>query len=190
MSLIIAEKREGAYGEQQDKVLPPLLHTKWGLFPITVLVFSLVFIISSTIPMEKDLAEDIVRSLKESVSFNPLDIFIHNFTLSLVMMIPIIGFVFSIFSSSLSGMAVSAFSIMSNSNPLPLAVSLVSSPEGIFEILAYGLASAQGLAGFFAIVEKRFRKELKEYLVTIIIVIGFLLAAAFLEVSRITRFSP
>lgn len=104
------------------------------------------------------------------------------------MMIPIIGFIFSIFSSSLSGMAISAFSILSNSNSLLLAVSLISSPEGILEILAYGLASAQGLAGFFAMIEKRFRKELKEYLITIIIVAGFLLVAAFLEVSRATGF--
>ncbi len=165
-----------------------LLCTKWGLFPITVFVFSLVFIISSMIPVERDLAENIVRSLEESISSNPLDIFIHNFTLSLVMIIPIIGFVFSIFSSSLSGMAISAFSIMKNSNPLLLAVSSISSPEGIFEIIAYGLASAQGLAGFFAMVEKRFRKELKEYLETIIMVMGFLLVAAFLEASRLTGF--
>jgi uncharacterized membrane protein SpoIIM required for sporulation len=182
--LTIAEKRDGVYGGQEDKVLLSLFHTKWGLFPITVLVFSLVFIISSTIPVERDLAENIVESLEESVNFNSLDIFIHNFTLSLVMMIPIIGFVFSVFSSSLSGMAVSAFSIVKNLNSLLLAVSLISSPEGMFEILAYGLASAQGLAGFFAMVEKRFRKELKEYLATIIMVIGFLLVAAFLEASR------
>jgi len=138
------------------------------------------------IPVESDLAKSIVESLKESMSLSPSDIFIHNLLLSLVMMIPVFGFIFSLFSSSLSGMAVSAFSTVFGSNPLRVAISLISTPEGILEFIAYGLASAQGLAGFFAIVEKRFRNELKEYLLTTIMLIVILFIAALLESARVT----
>jgi uncharacterized membrane protein SpoIIM required for sporulation len=173
---------------ERSQIPPPILHTKWGLFPITTLVLSLAFLLSSIIPVEKDVAEEMIASL-ESVNFNQLDIFISNLILSVVMMIPALGFVFSLLSSSLEGMVVSAFSILNNSNPLSIAVSFISTPEGMLEFLAYGLASAQGLAGFFAIVEKRFRRELKEYLTTLLIVIGLLIAAALLEAARKTSLS-
>ncbi|MEM2929663.1 MAG: hypothetical protein QW797_02240 [Thermoproteota archaeon] len=181
--MITVEKLIGGYEDTRGgKIVPPLLHTKWGLFPITVFVFSTVFLFSSTVPLEKSLAEEIYASAFGSMSFNgPLDIFAYNLALSLLMMIPVIGFGFSIISSSTTGVAVSAFSILRNLNPLSLAIGLLSTPSGMLEFLAYGLASAQGLAGLFAIVEKRVKNELRGYVTTILIVGSLLLAAAFAE---------
>lgn len=165
-------------------VLPPLLHTKWGLFPITVLVFSTVFLFSSTVPLERSFAEKVYASVFETMSFTgPLDIFAHNLALSIIMMIPAVGFGFSIMASSTTGVAVSAVSILRNLNPLSLAIRLLSTPSGIFEFLAYGLASAQSLAGLFAIVEKRVKKELRGYATTLLIDSSLLLAAAFVETT-------
>lgn len=183
--MTIIEKREAGYEGQEVKVRSLSLRTKWGLFPITVLVFSLTFIVSSIIPIEKGLAEEIVTSLREySSNLSIINIFLNNLLLSLIMMIPVFGFIFSIFSSSFTGTAISAISIVTGSHSLSITIKLLSSPEAILEILAFGLASAQSLAGFFAIVEKRFRKGLKEYLTTIIIVVGLLVAAALLEAFR------
>lgn len=180
------KNKDESYKRQQSKVSLPLLHTKWGLFPITVLTFSLVFLVSSTIPVERNLAEDIVASLEESTSLSMLEVFGYGLLSSLIMMIPIFGFIFSMFLSSVNGMAASAISVITNSNPLDIAVNYISNTGVILEFLAFGLASAQGLAGFFAIVEKRVRKELKEYLTTVLIVIGLLLAAISLEVFQTT----
>lgn len=174
-------------GPSGRRTLPLLLHTKWGLFPITVLVFSLVFLLSSIIPLERSSAEEIYSSVKESMGLaSPLDIFMHNISISIIMMTPLLGFIFSIVSSSTTGVVISAISTLTNLNSLSLAVKLISSPPGILEFLAYGLASAQSLAGLFAIVEKRMRKELKGYLITLMIVVGLLLTAAFLEMALIT----
>lgn len=172
-----------------QRKLPHFLHTKWGLFPITILVFSLIFLLSSTIPLERSSAEEIYELAKESMGFSsPLEIFTHNISISIIMMMPALGFLFSIVSSSTTGVVVSAVSSLTNLNSLSLAVRLISSPPGILEFLAYGLASAQSLAGLFAMVEKRLKTELKGYLTTLIITIGLLLAAAFLETVLITGF--
>jgi len=177
------EKIGSGYEDTRNGVvLPTFLHTKWGLFPITVLVFSAVFLFSSTAPLEKSFAEELYASVFESISFTgPLDVFAHNLALSIIMMIPVVGFGFSIITSSTTGVAVSAVSTLRNLNPLSLAIGLLSTPSGILEFLAYGLASAQGLAGLFAMVEKRVKKELRGYVTTILIVGGLLLAAAFVE---------
>lgn len=176
-------------GPSGQRTLPPLLHTKWGLFPITVLVFSLVFLLSSTIPLERSSAEEIYNSVKENMVFSsPLDIFAHNISISFIMMTPALGFLFSIVSSSSTGVVISAVSSLTNLNSLSLAVGLISSPPGVLEFLAYGLASAQSLAGLFAIVEKRLKAELKGYLTTLLITAGLLLVAAFLEIVLMTGF--
>lgn len=177
---MVIEKQEVDYAGERSKTQLLPLHTKWGLFPITVLVFSLTFILSSMIPIEKSLAEEIMTSLKER-SLNLIDVFLNNLLLSLIMMIPVFGFIFSIFSSFLNGVAISAISFVKGAHPLHIAIKLLSSPRVILEILAFGLASAQSLAGFFAIAEKRFGKELKKYLTTIIVVVGLLLTAILLE---------
>ncbi|MEM2688176.1 MAG: hypothetical protein QW796_07495, partial [Thermoproteota archaeon] len=105
----------------------------------------------------------------------------------IVMMIPVVGFGFSIISSSTTGVAVSAISTINNLDSLSVAARLLATPAGILEFLAYGLASAQGLAGLFAILEKRFNRELKGYLTTLIIVSSLLLAAAFVETMSLTE---
>ncbi|MCS7138763.1 MAG: stage II sporulation protein M [Crenarchaeota archaeon] len=178
---MIVENQDSEYGSYDGKDALPPLHKKWELFPITILVLSLTFVFSSMIPVEKGLAEEITESLKGYLNVSILDIFMNNLVLSIIMMIPIFGFIFSIFSSSLNGMVVSAFSIATGSNPLRIVISILSSPEGVLEILAFGLASAQSLAGFFAIIGKRFRKELKGYLTTVGIVLILLVIAALLE---------
>lgn len=166
----------------------PFLHTKWGLFPIMVFLFSTVFLISSSIPLEKSFAEEIYTAVSGSMSFKGLlDVLAHNLALSIVMMIPVVGFGFSIVSSSTTGIAVSAISTINNLDSLSVAVRLLSTPAGILEFLAYGLASAQGLAGLFAMVEKRFNRELKGYLSTILIVGSLLLAAALVETMSLAE---
>jgi hypothetical protein len=102
-------------------------------------------------------------------------------------MIPIIGFGFSIVSSSTTGVAVSAISTLKNLDSLSLAVRLLSTPSGILEFLAYGLASAQGLSGLFAVIEKRVSRELKGYLTTLLIVGSLLLTSAFIETMSLTQ---
>gem|GEM_PF-1560731 len=175
-------------GSQDSGVFPSFLHTKWGLFPITVFLFSTVFLISSTIPLEKSFAEEIYSSVSTSMSFTgPIDIFAHNLSISIIMMIPIIGFGFSIVSSSTTGVAVSAISTLKNLDSLSLAVRLLSTPSGILEFLAYGLASAQGLSGLFAVIEKRVSRELKGYLTTLLIVGSLLLTSAFIETMSLTQ---
>ncbi|MEM3712641.1 MAG: stage II sporulation protein M [Thermoproteota archaeon] len=181
---MIVEKQDAE--ERRGRACLLLLHTKWGLFPIAILVFSLTFILSSVMPVERDLAEEITTSIKEQLNLSVLDVFMNNLALSLIMMMPVFGFIFSVFSSSLNGMTVSAISTVTGSNPLHIAISLLSSPEGMFEVLAFGLASAQSLAGFFAIVEKRLRKELREYLTTIGIVVGLLAMAVLFEAFQAT----
>ncbi|MEM3660157.1 MAG: hypothetical protein QXU11_07060 [Thermoproteota archaeon] len=179
----VIHKRSGNIG-----AFPPFLHTKWGLFPITVFLFSIIFLISSTIRLDRSFAEKIYASVSETMKFmGPLDIFVHNLALSIVMMIPVVGFGFSIISSSTTGVAVSAISTINNLDSLSVAARLLATPAGILEFLAYGLASAQGLAGLFAILEKRFNRELKGYLTTLIIVSSLLLAAAFVETMSLTE---
>lgn len=185
--LKIVGKSDIEYGDGRGNV-PRFLHTKWGLFPVTVFVFSIVFLLSSVIPLEKSFAEKIYASVSEGMNFTgPFDIFMHNFAISIVMMIPAIGFGFSIIVSSTTGIAVSAISILKNLNSLSLALLLISTPSGILEFLAYGLASAQGLASLFAVLEKRFSRELRGYLITLLMVGGLLLVAAFLETTTTIR---
>ncbi|MGB9718486.1 MAG: hypothetical protein ACPL4E_08620 [Thermoproteota archaeon] len=184
------EKLSFSYrGNRDSGAFPPFLHTKWGLFPITVFLFSTVFLLSSVIPLDKSLAEEIYASVSGSISFTgPLDIFAHNLALSIIMMIPVAGFGFSIISSSTTGVAVSAISTLRSLNSLSLAIRLLSTPSGILEFLAYGLASAQGLAGLFAIIEKRVNRELRGYLTTLLIVGSLLLAAAFVETMSLATY--
>lgn len=125
--------------------------------------------------------------LMENIPKNPIDVFLHNFGLSMIMTIPVLGFVFSMISSATTGVAVSALSTLNNLNPLSLAIGLISSPVGMIEFIAYGVASAQSLASLFAIAEKRMTKELKGYASTILIVMVLLLVAALLEWSLVAE---
>lgn len=161
------------------------------LFFVFMAGFVATFTVGSKMQVDEDEAQaflekfnKLVDSLQEG-NFS-LEIFSHNAKIALPMFLPGLGIGWGIFSAFSTGMAIAA---LQTGNPIlsgmPSFAVLVT-PFGIMEIAAYSIGMSRSLLLITQIMKKNLTKrDVRFAIIEIGIVVGLLLAGAFIEAQMI-----
>lgn len=114
-------------------------------------------------------------------------VFTHNLLIALAEMIPIAGAFLLVFSVYTTGLAAQVI-VVSKGFPAEAAAILFAFPYAIVEFSAYALAAAAGIMLLISWREKRFRRELRVFVLEAVIVTIVLIVAAGME--TVTGISP
>ena len=156
-----------------------------------MIVFLLFYNIGANQKMSIQEAENLKKQFGDKIKdIDAIGIFFNNFGISSVMFIPGFGVATGIFSGYGTGLVFSALSITDKSLENVSPFSILITPFGIMEVLAYGIAmSRSGLIIYERLVKKiPLRQIVRALIIEIIIVLVILLAAAFIEWEIIKEF--
>jgi uncharacterized membrane protein SpoIIM required for sporulation len=162
-----------------------MLRLRLILFTISLAVFVIGFLIGSLTNLSHSDAELIKEGFLNNIGENPtaFDIAVNNITLCMMFFIPVFGSFFMAFVSYNTGIVLSAIALLSQSTTtqLELFFATLIFPWTWFELLAYALASSQGILLLIGILKGRFKQEVKQTLKTIAICIILLVIGAIIE---------
>jgi uncharacterized membrane protein SpoIIM required for sporulation len=134
-------------------------------------------------PEEVKRAVEDVEKLREQASFT--FIFLNNYKLALVAVIPLFGAVQHGFVQFNTGYIIGALATNGKVSGFALAAALLAMPHGMLEYMAYTFAAAESLALTYAAVRRKFRERLRQAWKTIVLVGVLLATAAALELPFI-----
>lgn len=153
-------------------------------FAFGIIIFLISYSIGAEMKLTPEDAENIKKEFKDKIQgIEQFGIFLNNVKIALSMFIPGIGVGIGIFSGVGTGLVFSAFSnteaILQNINPL----SILITPFGILEIIAYGIAISRSIIIVYENLIKKisWKGSLKSILFEIIIVVIILFVAAIIE---------
>jgi hypothetical protein len=116
---------------------------------------------------------------------SPLQIFLNNFGLSLIMAIPFAGPLFAGWVSYETGRYVAALALLNNIDTIFLLIIPIITFYGVVEFAGYGGMVMGGTLMAYRILRRRGREELKWYLLTILASGVVILVAALIEYAVI-----
>ena len=147
-------------------------------------IFSLSFQIGATSEVNPQEANEFVQDfLSTTQDIDGLGIFLNNISASLPMFVPGIGVILGIYSGWSTGFGFAAIATMAPglAEIEPLAI-LYYSPYGAMELVAYSIAMSRSFLVIYSLVKKVNPKSLiKPSIIEIVIVIGILIIAGYLE---------
>ena len=161
------------------------------MFLIFIGIFSAAYSIGSTSNMSEQDSKSFIKEFEQAVEgIDAIGIFTHNATVALPMFIPGFGMAWGSFAAWSTGLAFKA--LVSTTPALaklpPLAI-IYLSPFGVMELIAYSIGMSRSLLLINTILKKKdLKKEIRPTAIEIGIVIGLLLAAAFIEYAMIQEF--
>ncbi len=175
------------------------------IFAVFIVAF-LVTVIGSLIPVPQAQAQQITQQLNETVTQGkatntlPQAIFINNFSICLLMFVPVLGFAAGMFILFDTGLALSAISSVQGYPVFLGLLSLVITPVFWIEFAAYSIAMAESIWLFRRLIQAinakepgEWRKimlpELKWLAIAIGACAGLLVLGAFVETWLITALS-
>lgn len=161
------------------------------LFFVFMAVFVSVFTVGSKMQVDESEAQvflekfnNLIDSLRER-NFG-LEIFSHNVSIALPMFLPGVGVGWGIFSAFSTGMAIAVLQI---GNPLLSKIpsfAVLATPFGMMELAAYSIGMSRSFLLITQIMKKKLtRRDVKFVIIEVGLVIGFLLAGAFIEAQMI-----
>jgi len=176
----------------QQSTLRGTFFRKWRWYPLpaTYLALILAFYIGATTMLSSEDASALSQfwgELFNSIN-TPIDIFLNNAVIALIMFVPFIGALFAMYVGYNSGLVISAMSQTNNMNPVSVLLLTVANPIAFMEFMAYALAITQGILLVYSIYQKRLRQETRNAAITIAIVLALLLVEAFLEFGLVKGF--
>jgi len=165
---------------------------KWRWYPIPASYLSLIlaFYIGATTKLSSEDAAALSQfwgQLFSSIN-TPIDIFLNNSVIALIMVVPLLGALFAMYVGYNSGLVISAMAQTNNMNPVGVLLLTVANPIAFMEFIAYALSITQGILIVYAIFQKRLRQEIGNAAITIIIVLVILIVEAFLEFGLVKGF--
>jgi hypothetical protein len=119
---------------------------------------------------------------------SPLDIFLNNFGISLIMAIPFAGPLFAGWVAYETGRYVAALATLQSISVLFLLAIPIILVYGLLEFIGYGGMVMGGSIFAYKILKRRARDEVKWYLLTILTSALVILVAALIEYAIITAF--
>lgn len=161
-----------------------------GVVSFVILILATVSGVATSLSAQE--AESLSRGIEQTrqdvqnmtIVGGALAIFTNNFPLSLVMFVPFLGPLFSIFVMYNTGLVINAESITARP-PLPgilVLLLLFVFPHTWMEFVAYSIAFSESIWLSRRIIQRKFKSELPNTLQFILIVLLILLAAAFVEI--------
>jgi len=166
------------------------LKWRWYPLPATYLTLIFAFYIGATTRLSSEDAaalaqfwEQLFNSIK-----TPIDIFLNNSVIALIMVVPLLGALFAMYVGYNSGLVISAMSQANNVDPVGVLILTLANPIAFMEFMAYALSITQGVLIVYAIIQKRLRQEIRNAAITVVIVLVILIVEAFLEFGLVKGF--
>lgn len=156
---------------------------------VSLVLFIVLVSVGSLTTVPQPLAQQLYNNLL-SIPVTPGSIFIHNVLISLLELIPLIGTMFFFLSGFVSGLSVSAISLVQGDNSLNvLWVLLNNFPHTWLEFFAYTLAASEGTMVFLMLIatgtKLLFRRELRILGLTFLVCNGLLAVGSVFETAAI-----
>ena len=174
--------------EEEKKEFPiPKLH----LILIMLTAAIIICAIGTLLPVDQETLANISQQIEEtrnlirSLDFlsASLYIFVHNFTLCLVMFIPLLGVGFGMYVILSTGYAIEIDALAHQIPPSVAFISYFILPHFWAEFISYELAMSQSILITWVLYKKAFSKTLAETLKIIGITAALLFAAALIETA-------
>ncbi len=155
-------------------------------------IFSAAYSAGSASSISKQDSKSFIKEFEQAVEgIDAVGIFMHNSSVALPMFIPGFGMAWGSFAAWSTGLAFKA--LVSTTPALaklpPLAV-IYLSPFGIMELIAYSIGMSRSFLLINTILKRKtaLKEEIRPTVIEVGIVIGLLLAAAFIEYAMIQQF--
>jgi len=141
-------------------------------------VFVAAYSAGAAIVLSENDAEDIRASFLEEIDgIDQSGIFLNNVQIALSMFVPGVGAGIGVYSGISTGMVFNAFALISPELAGTSALSVLATPFGILEVLAYGLAISRSGMLVAQLTKKEERKNWRRLSVYTGIEIGLVIAA-------------
>jgi hypothetical protein len=133
---------------------------------VNLILFVVFISIGSLTPVSQTVAQELYNSIV-SIPINPETIFLHNLTICLIEIIPLLGFFFYFLSAFASGISISAISLIQGSSSVnDIWLLLNNYPHTWLEFFAYTLAASESIMMILILIAAAtkpalFRRELK-----------------------------
>lgn len=155
---------------------------------ICTIILYIIFAIGSMTPVDIKSARQMVENFRELVAGvdSAFDIFLNNFAISLLMLIPVLGPIIGAWIVYNTGLIISSFASIEGINVILFLILPILTIYGILEFIGYGTMMSEGILLIYAISKKGLRHELKILPIIIVISAGVLGLAAAIEFSLLT----
>jgi hypothetical protein len=156
---------------------------------VNLILFVVFISVGSLTPVSQTVAQEIYNSIV-SIPVNPGSIFLHNLTICLIEIIPLLGFFFYFLSAFASGISISAISLIQGTSSVnDLWLLLNYYPHTWLEFSAYTLAASESIMVILMLIaaatKPAFRRELKIVGLTILACAGLLSIGSVFETAAI-----
>ncbi|MGI0048474.1 MAG: stage II sporulation protein M [Nitrososphaera sp.] len=163
-----------------------------GYLVVGALVFVAAYSAGAGVVLSEQDAQDIRSSFLEDIQdIDQAGIFLNNIRVALAMFVPGVGAGIGVYSGISTGMVFNAFALISPELAAIQPLSVLATPFGILEVLAYGLAISRSgmlVAQLVKKDERRGWKRLSMYTgIEIGLVIAALVAGSVIESQLITE---
>ena len=165
-------------------VLKKIFTKKWtNLFIINLAIIFLFGLIGSSIPLNTQQTTEILDQLEEILPENITEktIFINNYKIALLMMIPFIGLIFGTLVIFQTGTAFGGVARIAGTHGIIFYLLTALTPFFWLEFIAYSASMTQGIFIVNGLRNKSIKNELIRTLAVIIFNFILLLVGAFIE---------
>jgi hypothetical protein len=154
------------------------LPLRLGYLGLGTLVFVAAYSAGAALTLTERDAEDIRSAFLEDIeNIDQAGIFLNNIEIALVMFVPGVGAGVGVFSGVSTGMVFNAFALISPELASSHPLSVLGTPFGILEVLAYGLGISRSGMLVAQLAKKAERKEWRRFSIYTGIEIGLVIAA-------------
>jgi len=154
----------------------------------TIILF-IILGIGSISPLGASEAERLMKEFEDLMKdLTAFRIFVNNFKVALLSLIPFIGAGIMGFVIFQTGKLLGCISAQSGMHPAAFILFSIIMVYGLMEFLGYGVAASEGIILSYSIIKRRFRSEIKWLLISMGVSAALLFAAAALESFLINVF--
>jgi len=147
----------------------------------TIILF-IILGIGSTTPLDASEAERLMKEFEDLMKdLTAFGIFVNNFKVALLSLIPFIGAGIMGFVVFQTGKLLGCISAQSGIHPVAFILFSIIMVYGLMEFLGYGVAASEGMILSYSLIKRRFRSEIRWLIISIVVSAALLFAAAALE---------
>jgi uncharacterized membrane protein SpoIIM required for sporulation len=164
----------------------PWMAGRLKLFFIMLVVLIVVVNVGAAQPQSLGQAESTIRAIRARFPEpGALQIFLNNFGVALLMLIPGLGVVLSLLSMYITGTVIGALGVLQGAPWYLLTLGLMLTPFFWLEFTAYALASTQSIFLVASPFQKKFRREVKYTIPVTMLAAALLFFGAIIETFMI-----
>ena len=161
-----------------------------NLFFFNLFLLFFIGLIGSSVSLESNEINNILNQVNQIIpkDINVISIFLNNFIIALIMIIPIIGLLFAITTIYQTGMVFAAAASIENLSGTLLYVVTALTPFFWLEFITYAANITQGIFIFLALLKKQLTNEITRTIIIITISFSFLFMGSIIEMVFIGKF--